>query len=354
MSPGAEPGGPARLLLHWYDANGRQLPWRVRSGRPDPYAVWLSEVMLQQTTVAAVGRYFTDFLRRWPTVEALAAAPREEVLAAWAGLGYYARARNLHACAQVVAKELGGRFPSTAQELRKLPGIGPYTAGAIAAIAFGEPVAAVDANAERVIARFRAIETPLPDAKPEIRRVAQELVPLARPGDFAQALMDLGSMICTPRRPDCMACPWREPCVGLAKGMAERLPRKVPRRAKPAREGDAWLILREDGAVLLRRRPDKGLLGGMVELPSAGWDGMETVWPGRTPFDLAFVRCKEDVRHVFTHFSLMLRIWRTEYPVSQNFAVDAPFFWQPRSHLRNAGLPGVMRKAAVAALGEPL
>ncbi len=354
MSPQPEPDGTARRLLEWYDTNGRELPWRVRGGRPDPYAVWLSEIMLQQTTVAAVGRYFAEFLRRWPTVEALAAAPREEVLAAWAGLGYYARARNLHACAQVVAGELGGRFPSTAEKLRALPGIGPYTAGAIAAIAFDEPVAAVDANAERVIARFRAIETPLPAAKPEIRHAAQKLVPQARPGDFAQALMDLGSMICTPRRPDCAACPWHEECAALARGIAERLPRRAPHRAKPQREGDAWLILREDGAVLLRRRPDRGLLGGMVELPSAGWDGARPPWPERSPFDLAFTRCEEDVRHIFTHFVLTLRIWRTEHPVPLDFAVDAPFFWHPRSRLREAGLPGVMRKAAAAALGAPL
>ena len=354
MSPHPEPDGPARSLLEWYDVNGRELPWRVRDGRPDPYVVWLSEIMLQQTTVAAVGRYFTEFLRRWPTVEALAAAPREEVLAAWAGLGYYARARNLHACAQVVAKELGGRFPTTAEELRRLPGIGPYTAGAIAAIAFDEPVAAVDANAERVIARFRAIETPLPAAKPEIRRAAQKLVPHGRPGDFAQALMDLGSMICTPRHPDCAACPWRGECAGLATGMAERLPRRAPRRAKPERQGDAWLILREDGAVLLRRRPDTGLLGGMAELPSAGWDGAKPPWPGRTPFDLSFTRCETDVRHVFTHFTLTLRIWRVEHPVPLDFAVEPPFFWHPRARLHEAGLPGVMRKAATAALGEPL
>ena len=354
MPPDPDPDGPARRLLEWYDANGRELPWRVRGGRPEPYAVWLSEIMLQQTTVAAVGRHFSEFLRRWPTVEALAAAPREEVLAAWAGLGYYARARNLHACAQVVVEEFGGRFPDTAEALRELPGIGPYTAGAIAAIAFDEPVAAVDANAERVIARFRAIETPLPAARAEIRRAAQELVPQVRPGDFAQALMDLGSMICTPRRPDCAACPWHGICAGRKGGLAERLPRKAPRRAKPHREGEAYLILREDGAILLRRRPEQGLLGGMVELPSAGWDGAPRPWPGRMPFDLDFERCEEDVRHVFTHFVLTLRIWRTETPVPPDYSVDAPFFWHPRARLREAGLPGVMRKAVTAALGEPL
>lgn len=354
MAPSPASDAPARALLEWYDANGRDLPWRVRGGRPDPYAVWLSEIMLQQTTVAAVGRYFTEFMRRWPTVEALAAAPREEVLAAWAGLGYYARARNLHACARVVAEEFGGRFPSTADALRALPGIGPYTAGAIAAIAFDEPVAAVDANAERVVARFRAIETPLPGAKREIRLAAQELVPRRRPGDFAQALMDLGSMVCTPRRPDCTACPWRTDCAGLAEGIAERLPRRAPRRAKPEREGDAYLIPREDGAILLRRRPDRGLLGGMAELPSAGWDGAPPPWPGRTPFDLSFIRHREDVRHVFTHFVLTLRIWRAESPVPVDFAMDPPFFWHPRNRLREAGLPGVMRKAATTALGEPL
>ncbi len=354
MSPFSEPEEPARRLLEWYDVNGRDLPWRVRNGKPDPYAVWLSEIMLQQTTVAAVGRYFTEFRRRWPTVKALAAAPREEVLAAWAGLGYYARARNLHACAQVVVDRFGGHFPATAEELRALPGIGPYTAGAIAAIAFDEPVAAVDANAERVIARFHAIETPLPAAKPEIRRLAQALVPQHRPGDFAQALMDLGSMICTSRQPRCPACPWQDGCAGRARGLAEQLPRRLPRGAKPRRQGDAYLILREDGAILLRRRPDKGLLGGMVELPSVGWDGAECPWTGRTPFGLTFTRCREDVRHVFTHFSLTLRIWRAEHPVPLDFTTPAPFFWQPRSRLREAGLPGVMRKAATAALEEPL
>ena len=342
----------ATALLDWYDTNGRELPWRLRGGRPDPYAVWLSEIMLQQTTAAAVERYFAEFLRRWPTVEALAAAPREEVLAAWAGLGYYARARNLHACAQRVVEAHGGRFPDTAEALRRLPGIGPYTAGAIAAIAFGRPVAAVDANAERVIARYRAIETPLPAAKPEIRQAAQALVPRARPGDFAQALMDLGSMVCTPRGPDCAACPWAGECAGRARGVAESLPRRAPRRARPRREGEAWLIRRADGAILLRRRPEQGLLGGMAELPSAGWDGTPSPFSGGgAPFGLPFASAGE-VSHVFTHFSLTLRLWRAELPLAADAALPAAFFWCPPRKLAQAGLPGLMQKALKRALAD--
>ncbi len=342
----------AAALLAWYDAHARDLPWRAKGeARPDPYGVWLSEIMLQQTTVAAVERYFTAFIRRWPTVEALAAADRDEVLAAWAGLGYYARARNLHACAQVVAGEMGGRFPRTARELRKLPGIGPYTAGAIAAIAFGEPVAAVDANAERVLARVFAITEPPPASGRLIREAAQALTPRRRAGDFAQALMDLGATLCAPKRPACGRCPWKEACAGRARGLAEQLPRKRPRQPRPRRRGDVYFIPREDGAVLLRRRPERGLLGGMAELPSGGWDNAPPPWEGKTPFGLAFLPAGAEVRHVFTHFSLTLSVWRLAAPLPRGFSAGAGFFWHPLARMEEAGLPGVMQKALKAALG---
>ncbi len=233
---------PAARLLAWYDVHRRALPWRAREGQTaDPYHVWLSEIMLQQTTVVAVASYYRAFLARWPTVEALAAAPLDDVLAAWAGLGYYARARNLHRAAQVVAKELGGEFPKTAEGLRELPGIGPYTAGAISAIAFDAREAAVDANAERVLARFFAVEEPLPFAKPKLRTLGQSLVPEKRAGDFAQALMDLGAVICTPRRPACADCPWTDDCAGRARGIAETLPQKAERAVRPLRRGAAFV-----------------------------------------------------------------------------------------------------------------
>ncbi|MEM7523016.1 MAG: A/G-specific adenine glycosylase, partial [Pseudomonadota bacterium] len=260
-------------LLDWYDAEARVLPWRAPpgAGPADPYRVWLSEIMLQQTVVATVKPYFETFTTRWPTVEALAAAPREDVLAAWAGLGYYARARNLHKCAEVVAADHGGRFPDTEEGLRTLPGVGPYTAGAIAAIAFNRPVAAVDGNVERVMTRLHAIETPLPDAKPEIRAETEALIPQDRPGDFAQALMDLGATICIPKAPRCMLCPWRDPCRGRAAGVAADLPRKAPKKPKPERESVVYAHFRDDGAILMETRPETGLLGGMIGLPGPEW-----------------------------------------------------------------------------------
>ena len=238
---------------------------------PDPYRVWLSEVMLQQTTVAAVKSYFEAFTAAWPTVRDLAAAPRDDVMKAWAGLGYYARARNLHACAEVVARDHGGRFPDTAEGLRALPGIGEYTAAAIAAIAFDEPAAVVDGNVERVIARLFAIDTPLPEAKKIIRGIQSRLTPLARAGDYAQAMMDLGAGICTPKRPACSLCPVNDACVAHARGDEERYPVKAEKAERPTRHGDAFVAVRPDGAVLLRQRPDDGLLGGMAEVPGSEW-----------------------------------------------------------------------------------
>ena len=266
-------------LLAWYDLHARTLPWRVgpaqrAAGRlPDPYRVWLSEVMLQQTTVAAVKGYFERFTHRWPTVQALAAAPEAEVMAEWAGLGYYARARNLIACARVVADEFGGQFPRTGDELVKLPGIGPYTAAAIAAIAFDRPETVVDGNVERVMARLHAIEEPLPAAKRRLAGLAARLTPPERPGDHAQALMDLGATVCTPKSPSCGACPWAGDCAAHKKGLANVLPRRAPRAARPTRHGIAYIARRADGAWLVERRPSRGLLGGMLGWPCSEWGG---------------------------------------------------------------------------------
>src|SRR6185436_6970200 len=241
-----------RRLLAWYDRHRRNLPWRARPGQAsDPYRVWLSEIMLQQTTVAAVGPYYVAFLKRWPTVETLAAAPVEEVMSAWAGLGYYSRARNLHACARYVAENLAGKFPETEDALRELPGIGPYTAAAVAAIAFGKRAAPVDGNIERVLARLYAVREPLPGAKPTLRALASSLAPRERAGDFAQAMMDLGSMICTPKSPDCANCPWTDDCAGRALGLASVLPYRDAKAERPLRRGAAFIVISTEDAVLL-------------------------------------------------------------------------------------------------------
>ena len=262
----------ANALLAWYDRDRRILPWRAAPGEPqDPYRVWLSEIMLQQTTVKAVLPRYADFLRRWPDVGALAAAELGEVLAAWAGLGYYARARNLHACAREVVARHGGRFPATEAELRTLPGIGDYTAAAIASIAFGARATPIDGNIERVVARAFAVTTQLPAAKAEIRALALGLTPAERAGDFAQAMMDLGATLCSPRRPACGLCPLVSGCAGHAQGLAGVLPYREERSERPSRRGHAFVALRDDGAVLLRERPLKGLLGGMLETPSSPW-----------------------------------------------------------------------------------
>lgn len=333
----------AAALLDWYDREARILPWRAPpgTGPADPYRVWLSEIMLQQTVVATVKPYFEAFTTRWPTVEALAAAPREEVLAAWAGLGYYARARNLHKCAEVVARDHCGRFPDTEDGLRALPGIGPYTAGAIAAIAFDRRAAAVDGNVERVATRLFAIETPLPDAKPAIREATEGLIPADRPGDFAQALMDLGATICVPKSPRCMLCPWRDPCRGRAAGIAETLPRKAPKKAKPERTNVVYAHFREDGAILVERRPDKGLLGGMIGLPGPEWTKTpptpeEAAASAPGPADWRDVGA--EARHVFTHFTLRLKVLVAFGPALPG-GVYSPF-----ADAR-AAAPTVMRKA---------
>jgi A/G-specific adenine glycosylase len=335
----------ARDILAWYDRHARSLPWRAPPGsgaRPDPYRVWLSEVMLQQTTVAAVIPYFLDFTRRWPTVAALAAADDAEVMAAWAGLGYYARARNLLKCARAVTAEHGGVFPATAEALQKLPGIGPYTAAAIAAIAFDEPATVVDGNVERVMARLDDIRTPLPAAKPELRAAAARRTPGTRAGDYAQAVMDLGATICTPRNPACGLCPWRADCAGRLAGSAPDLPAKAPKPVKPVRLGIAYLARRPDGHVLLEDRPDSGLLGGMRGLPGTAW--AETPPAEAPPLPADWRPAPVEVRHTFTHFHLRLRVMVADVPATARPPRGA---FHPA---RPADLPTVMRKALQAGL----
>ncbi|MBN9035699.1 MAG: A/G-specific adenine glycosylase [Rhizobiales bacterium] len=348
------PADVAPALLAWYDRHHRELPWRVsparqrRGERPDPYRVWLSEIMLQQTTVAAVKPYFQAFTGKWPTVGALAGAEADDVMKAWAGLGYYSRARNLKKCAETVASEHGGAFPRTAEGLRALPGVGPYTAAAIAAIAFDLPEAVVDGNVERVVARLFAIETPLPAAKAEIRLRTAEITPAERPGDFAQAMMDLGATICTPRRPNCMLCPVNDQCVALKQGDPELLPVKMAKAERPARRGAAFVAVRRDGAVLLRKRPPRGLLAGMAEVPTSNWsartDGADDA--AAAPFPAPWRRTGS-IGHVFTHFSLELAIWRAEMGDA-----DAPagYWWSRPQTLMDEALPTVMKKAIEAAI----
>jgi A/G-specific adenine glycosylase len=336
-------------LLAWYDRHRRVLPWRAPAGqRTAPYAVWLSEIMLQQTTIAAVIPYFLRFLDRWPTVADLAAAPLDDVLTEWAGLGYYARARNLHACAKTVVARHGGIFPADREALKALPGIGDYTSGAIAAIAFDIPAAAVDGNAERALSRLFAIETPMPPAKPELRRIGESLVPPDRPGDFAQALMDLGATICTPRKPACALCPWRDSCRALALGIAETLPRKAEKVARPHRAGVAFWVVDGTGAVLLRRRAEKGLLGGMMEVPSTDWGAVMPRNP-TAPVAAEWRVLTGQVRHVFTHFELTLTVWAGRVPGKGDPALGV---WVTPDKFGDYALPSLMMKVARHAMAK--
>ena len=350
------PGGAAphaALLLDWYDAHARVLPWRVgpaerRAGlRPDPYRVWLSEVMLQQTTVAAVEGYFRRFTDLWPDVGALAAADPERVMAAWAGLGYYARARNLLACARTVEGPLGGVFPDTVTQLRSLPGIGPYTAAAIAAIAFDRPEPVMDGNVERVMARLFAVEEPLPGAKGALQAHTAAMTPTERPGDYAQAVMDLGATICTPRAPDCGHCPWAGCCAARAAGIAPQLPRKTPKLAKPVRRGAVWIARRADGAWLLERRPPRGLLGGMLGWPGTAWGGEESGTDA--PPLSADWQAAGEVRHTFTHFHLILTVLTA--PVGPDSRPVRGMFLEPGA-FGPSDLPTLMRKAFDLARAE--
>ncbi len=344
------------LLLDWYDRHHRDLPWRVppharQSGvRADPYRVWLSEIMLQQTTVRAAGPYFEAFVHRWPTVEALAAAGEDAVLRAWAGLGYYSRARNLKKCADHVAHALGGRFPDTADELAKLPGIGPYTSAAIAAIAFDRREAVVDGNVERVVSRLEAIEVPLPQAKPLIREIAGEMTPERRPGDFAQAMMDLGATVCTPRRPACALCPLGAGCVARRDGDPETFPRKAARKERPKRRGAAFVAIDPGGAVYLTKRAATGLLAGMTQVPTTDWtaraDG--AVDAGAAPFPGNWRRAGR-IGHVFTHFSLELDVYAARLPRRPPVGEG---WWSAPHELPGEALPTVMRKSIAAAIPD--
>ncbi len=355
----AAPFDPAAALLDWYDREKRTLPWRYGPDEtPDPYRVWLSEIMLQQTTVKAVIPFFDNFTRRWPTVKALAKAELDDVLAMWAGLGYYSRARNLHACARIVSKEHKGRFPADEDALRALPGIGAYTAAAIASIAFGKRATPVDGNVERVVARLFSIETPMPQAKAELRRLAATLTPPVRAGDFAQATMDLGAGICTPKRPSCLMCPLATVCEAHARGVEGQLPRRAAKAERPHRVGVAFLALREDGHVLLRRRPDAGLLGGMLELPSTDWN--ETLPPIDEVMRGAPVRgdwwqVPGTIVHVFTHFRLEMIVYRAIVPgdASLTFWADPNrCSWVARRNLQSQALPTLMKKLIAHALRE--
>ena len=356
--PARRPGGPAGAaealaqgLLAGYDRHRRHLPWRAGPGeRPDPYRVWLSEIMLQQTTVPTVAGHFERFVARFPSVERLAKAPLDDVLHAWQGLGYYARARNLHRAAGQIVSRHGGAIPADAEALRALPGIGEYTVAAIMAIAFDRPANVVDGNVERVMARLFAVETPLPGAKPGLRRLAATLAPRRRPGDYAQALMDLGAEVCTPRSPGCLGCPWSAPCLARRHGIAAELPRRVPAREKPQRYGVVYWLERDDGAVMLRRRPEHGLLGGMIEVPSTPWQ--------EEPPDAALVarhapvaadwRCLPGVvEHGFTHFDIDLvvlagRVSRKEAPEG---------LWSPPGEFHAHALPTLTKKVVRHVLG---
>ena len=348
----AEPCGrqPATALLTWYDVNRRELPWRAKPGvKADPYRVWLSEIMLQQTTVAAVAPYYRAFLKRWPDVRSLAKASLDDVLGAWAGLGYYSRARNLHRAAQIVVKDWVGSFPHAVSELRKLPGIGAYTSAAIAAIAFNEAIAALDANGERVIARLFAVKQPLPKSRGYLRELAQQIVPHDRPGDFAQAMMDLGSSPCRPKQPDCTRCPLSRHCRGFALGIAEKLPRKLPKALRPLKRGAAFVAVDVQGSIYLEKRPENGLLGAMLQPPLGTW-AKRFLKPAlareQAPFTGQWQKQPGIVRHDFTHFELEMEVYVAEFRQRPN----GEGRWYTPSELQGVALPTVMRKVISHAL----
>lgn len=331
-------------LLAWYDVHAREMPWRTspadrKAGHlPDPYAVWMSEVMLQQTTVAAVRAYHNKFMGLWPTVGDLAAAEDADVMAAWAGLGYYARARNLLKCARAIVADHGGKFPETNDVLLTLPGVGPYTAAAISSIAFDEASVVVDGNVERVMARLHDVHEPLPASKPALTTLAAKLTPTKRAGDYAQAVMDLGATICTPRNPACGICPWRELCAARIAGTAAELPKKTPKRKVPTRQGIAYVVRRDDGAWLLETRPEKGLLGGMLGFPTTDWGDAPLADP---PLETEWVTLNEQARHTFTHFHLELTVLTATVPKDANLGRG---FYINNKDFNAKDLPTAMRK----------
>lgn len=345
----------ARAVLDWYDASARDLPWRIKGDLyVDPYRVWLSEIMLQQTTVATVKAYFEKFTSLWPTVMDLATADLDDVLKEWAGLGYYARARNLHKCAQTVAYNKGGQFPDTESGLLDLPGVGAYTAAAVAAIAFQKPAAVVDGNIERVYARLKDDHTPLPGLKKSVKEYVAHDVPTARPGDFAQGLMDIGATICTPRRPNCLICPLRPSCQAHSAGSAESLPNKARKKIKPTRRAVAFYVVAE-GALLLERRPEKGLLGAMPGLPVGPWETRDTLpdtqdWLPHRPKltgskDADWVTLGPVARHTFTHFHLESQILVLRLAKKPDISGDPrSLYWWPEATIEEAGLPTVFAK----------
>lgn len=355
--PSAKGADPSRSLLAWYDRHGRALPWRAGRGeRPDPYRVWLSEIMLQQTTVKAAAPYYARFLDRFPDLATLAAASLDDVLKAWAGLGYYSRGRNLHACAQILVGRHGGVFPRSEQELRALPGVGPYTAAAIAAIAFDQRATPVDGNIARVVARLFAVETPLPAGRRDLARLAESLAPKRRAGDFAQALMDLGATICTPRKPVCGVCPWMDRCEARRRGEPEAFPRKARKIPAKLRRGAAFVLLRADNAVLVRDRPPRGLLGGMTEVPTTPWShdfDHERALDHAPRLGARLLRWRRlpcAVTHVFTHFPLELAVHVARAPARTRAPQGMRFL--PLAEIADAAFSSVMRKVLALALGK--
>jgi A/G-specific adenine glycosylase len=362
-------------LLDWYDHMGRSLPWRVRPEdyargiRPEPYAVWLSEIMLQQTTVPHAAPYWEKFLRAFPRVSDLANAEREQVMAMWAGLGYYARARNLYKCAQLVRDDYNGQFPQSEAELLTLPGIGPYTAAAIAGICYNEPTVVVDGNVERVMSRMARIETPLPKGKKDIKAVAAQIADPLRSGDYSQALMDLGATICTPRAPKCHICVWQDSCTAHRDGVEENYPKKIKKKPLPKRYG-AVFVLRGGGQVLLRQRPDQGLLGGMLDFPGSEWTRAKPKDALRyAPLPADWTRASKTVTHIFTHFELTLDIYTADlaaasllaelrqsggpnYPYDGDYPYDIDRFRNVNERsLKDVALPSVMQKVWRIVLG---
>ncbi|MDP2206424.1 MAG: A/G-specific adenine glycosylase [Alphaproteobacteria bacterium] len=354
MSRTKKPSIPAlqAALLDWFDRHRRVMPWRAAKGRrPNPYHVWLSEIMLQQTTVVTVGPYFVKFTGLWPTVGDLAAAKLDDVLTAWAGLGYYARARNLHKCAQAVVGQYGGKFPADEASLLGLPGIGPYTAAAIISIAFDKPAVAVDGNVERVVSRFDGIEEPLPLSKPAIRAGAAKLADgNPRPGDFTQAMMELGATVCTPRKPRCGLCPWQNSCAARKAGNAEELPHKLPKKAKPAKTGKVYWIVNTKGQVMIQKRAEKGLYGGMYQLPTTAWREAAEKPDGHPAFvsGHGLAPIGPSVRHSFTHFDLSLEIWQGQAASAQ---LPVGGKWVSISALDRYALPTLMQKVARLMIG---